>query len=50
MMVEILWPWDEKWFKRSPDNRRLELIKAAALIIAEIERLDRKESRASNGK
>ena len=39
-----LWPWSERYWKPSPDNRRRELIKAAALIIAEIERLDRKEA------
>jgi hypothetical protein len=33
------WPWDEDWFK--PTSYRLDLVKAAALIIAEIERLDR---------
>lgn len=36
-----LWPmsWDAKWYK--PGNRRRDLIKAAALLVAEIERLDR---------
>jgi hypothetical protein len=33
------WPWSEAWFK--PTNRRRNLVKAAALIVAEIERLDR---------
>lgn len=33
------WPWDASWWK-STDPRR-NLVKAAALIIAEIERLDR---------
>ena len=33
------WPWDFKWFKRT--TRRRDLVKAAALIVAEIERLDR---------
>ncbi len=33
------WPWDEEWWK--PTSPRRDLIKAAALIIAEIERLDR---------
>lgn len=32
------WPWDSKWWKPTTDRR--DLIKAAALIIAEIERLD----------
>lgn len=34
-----LWPWALQWFK--PSDRRRDLVKAAALIIAEIERLDR---------
>ena len=43
MLAEMLWPWDEKWYKPAENNnRRHDLIKAAALIVAEIERLDRK--------
>jgi hypothetical protein len=38
------WPWDPSWWKPSPDPRR-DLVKAAALIIAEIERLDRMRPR-----
>jgi len=34
------WPWDERWWK--PKDPRRDLVRAAALIIAEIERLDRK--------
>jgi hypothetical protein len=33
------WPWDAFWWK--PTDQRRDLIKAAALIVAEIERLDR---------
>ena len=33
------WPWAGKWWK--PTNRRRNLVKAGALILAEIERLDR---------
>lgn len=33
------WPWDESWWK--PTTPRRDLVKAAALILAEIERLDR---------
>jgi hypothetical protein len=36
---EQLWPWGEESFK--PRNRRHDLARAAALLIAEIERLDR---------
>ena len=35
----VLWPWDREWWK--PKDRRRDLIRAAALIVAEIERLDR---------
>lgn len=35
------WPWDQKWWKPSPDNRIKDLIKAGALIAAEIDRLQR---------
>lgn len=35
----MLWPWDAKWWK--PSDPRRNLVKAAALIVAEIERLDR---------
>lgn len=34
-----LWPFDRSWWK--PTTRRRDLIKAAALILAEIDRLDR---------
>ncbi|MCY1358119.1 hypothetical protein D9M69_446430 [compost metagenome] len=33
------WPWSEEWWK--PTSKRRMLIKAGALILAEIERLDR---------
>lgn len=35
------WPWDLEWFK--PSTQRRDLVKAGALILAEIERLDRAE-------
>lgn len=34
-----IWPWHKSWWK--PTNRRRNLVKAGALIAAEIERLDR---------
>ncbi len=40
-MVPEWWPWDARWWK--PKDRRRDLIRAAALIVAEIERLDRVE-------
>ncbi|EAR6586254.1 ead/Ea22-like family protein [Salmonella enterica] len=33
------WPWDAEWWK--PTNPRRDLVKAGALILAEIERMDR---------
>lgn len=37
------WPWDAGWWK--PKDRRRDLIRAGALIVAEIERLDRAAAR-----
>lgn len=33
------WPWTADWWK--PKDRRRDLIRAAALLVAEIERIDR---------
>ena len=33
------WPWDDSWWK--PKSPRQDLVRAAALLVAEIERLDR---------
>lgn len=33
------WPWSARWWK--PKDRRRNLVRAAALLVAEIERLDR---------
>lgn len=37
--IKRFWPWDVSWWK--PTDRRRDLLKAGALILAEIERLDR---------
>ena len=37
--ISQVWPWDWKWWK--PTTYRRNLVKAGALIVAEIERLDR---------
>jgi hypothetical protein len=37
--VDRLWPWNWTYWK--PKNRRQDLVRAGALILAEIERLDR---------
>lgn len=39
------WPWSVADWKPTPDNRVRELVKAGALIVAEIERLKRAEAR-----
>ena len=41
-VLDLLWPWDREWWK--PKNRRRDLVRAGALIVAEIERLDRQSS------
>jgi hypothetical protein len=35
-----IWPWDREWWK--PTTPRRDLVKAGALILAEVERLDRR--------
>ncbi|MDR7125534.1 hypothetical protein [Pseudotabrizicola sp. 4114] len=42
-----LWPWNRSWWK--PTSRRRDLVKAGALILAEIERLDRAKAAKGNG-
>ncbi len=37
--IPVGWPWSNKWWK--PKTPRADLIRAGALILAEIERLDR---------
>lgn len=37
--IKTIWPWADEWWK--PSDRRRNLVKAGALILAEIERLDR---------
>ncbi len=38
-MMFSTWPFDDSWLKLTPDDRERELIKAGALIVAELERL-----------
>ena len=44
-IISKVWPWDWKWWK--PSDRRRNLVKAGALIVAEIERLDRLSAKQS---
>lgn len=41
LICEQFWPWDINWWKPKPEDRRRELVKAAALLVAEIDRIDR---------
>jgi hypothetical protein len=43
-----LWPWDASWWK--PKDARRDLIRAGALIIAELDRLQRAALTAGSGK
>lgn len=43
-----VWPFDLKWLKRTPDDRIRELTKAGALIVAEIERIQRLKQKEGN--
>lgn len=38
-IIDRIWPWSREWWK--PGDRRRDLVKAGALIVAEIDRLDR---------
>ena len=41
IFLSTYWPWHYSWWKPTPDDRIRELVKAGALIVAEIERLQR---------
>lgn len=41
------WPWSRSWWK--PGDRRRDLARAGALIVAEIERLDREAAKPAEG-
>lgn len=40
-LLNNLWPWGNAWWK--PTTRKRNLVKAGALIVAELERLERAE-------
>jgi len=41
-IIAYLWPWGAAWFK--PGSKRRMLVKAGALIVAEIDRMDREKA------
>lgn len=43
-----IWPWGEEWFK--PKDPRRDLVRAGALILAEIERIDRAAAAEADSK
>lgn len=45
--LPVAWPWHSIHWK--PKDRRRNLVRAAALIVAEIERLDRQEAQSREG-
>jgi len=47
--VPVQWPWETAWWKPTPKDRIRELVKAGALIVAEIERLQRAAAPARDG-
>lgn len=47
-VFRVKWPWEWHWWK--PRNQRRDLVRAGALIIAEIERMDRALERVGDGK
>lgn len=42
--VPFGFPWDKEWWKPTPENRVRELVKAGALIAAEIDRIQKQEN------
>ncbi|WP_239688955.1 hypothetical protein [Pseudomonas citronellolis] len=47
LLVSLAWPWDQQWWK--PTTARRDLVKACALTLAEIERLDRTSAPTQGG-
>ncbi len=46
--LPIFWPFDACWWKPSPNDRIKELVKAGALIAAEIDRIQLAENKERN--
>lgn len=47
LLVSLAWPWDQQWWK--PTSARRDLVKACALAMAEIERMDRAAAPGKEG-
>jgi len=46
-LVKLMWPWDWKWW--NPKKRKRNLVRAGALIAAELDRLLRLEEKNERG-
>ena len=46
-LLQFFWPWGPRWWKPTPEDRVRELVKAGALIAAEIDRLKRASAKTS---
>lgn len=46
-LISKLWPWALKWWKPTPEDRKRELVKSCALILAEIDRIDRLQQKGA---
>lgn len=44
----VHWPWHRQWWKPTPNDRIRELVKAGALIAAEIDRLQEIEGKEND--
>jgi hypothetical protein len=44
--LPLMWPWEQEWWKPTPENRIRELTKAGALIAAQLDRELAKEAEA----
>jgi hypothetical protein len=44
-----MWPWSLEWDKRDKHDRKRQLVIAGALIVAELERLDRSPEEGKRG-
>ena len=49
-LIPSFWPWDQEWWKPTPDDPIRELAKAGALIAAEIDRLKQLEKTSPKNK
>jgi hypothetical protein len=49
-VLEQIWPWGQEWWKPTPNDRKREIIKSCALLVAEFDRLDVEEKLSAEKK